>query len=268
MAFLECQFHSDVLGRACGMNVILPQQARTQIGMGSSSGAGKNGFPVLYLLHGLSDNHTIWSRRTSIERHVADYGIAVVMPDGGRGFYTDAHAGERWWTFLSEELPSIVAGLFPISTRREETWAAGLSMGGYGALKLALRRPDRFAGAAGLSSVADIRHWLGLCDAQKTPGVDAEMNRIFGSPDDLAVDGNDLFALAEQAMKAPQVPRLWMACGTEDFLYDDNRALRDHLRQLNWPEFHYEEGPGSHTWEFWDARIQHVLRDFFGTLNQ
>ena len=140
MAFLQCSFHSDVLGRACSMNVILPQKVTTQIGM-TSSGGGNRRYPVLYLLHGLSDDHTIWSRRTSIERYAAEYELAVVMPDGERGFYTDMMQGPRYWTMLTEELPAIAASFFPISTRREDTYVAGLSMGGYGALKCALRLP-------------------------------------------------------------------------------------------------------------------------------
>lgn len=136
MAFIQCGFHSDVLGRACAMNVILPQKVKTQIGM-ASSGSGRKDYPVVYLLHGLSDDHTIWSRRSSIERYAAEYEVAVVMPNGERGFYTDMVEGYRYWTMLSEELPEIVCNLFPVSPRREDTFAAGLSMGGYGALKLA-----------------------------------------------------------------------------------------------------------------------------------
>ena len=112
MAFIQCSFHSDVLGKACSMNVLLPQKVTTQIGM-TSSGSRKD-LPVLYLLHGLSDDHSIWMRRTSIERYAASYPLAVVMPDGGRSFYTDMKYGSKYWTFLSEELPEIVCSLFPV----------------------------------------------------------------------------------------------------------------------------------------------------------
>lgn len=202
MAFIQCGFHSDVLGRACAMNVILPQKVKTQIGM-ASSGSGRKDYPVVYLLHGLSDDHTIWSRRSSIERYAAEYEVAVVMPNGERGFYTDMVEGYRYWTMLSEELPEIVCNLFPVSPRREDTFAAGLSMGGYGALKLALRRPDRYAGAVGLSSVTDIRARMESAD-WKTMG--RELNNIFGSASDLIPRGNDLFELAAKAVNAPETP--------------------------------------------------------------
>ncbi len=106
MALIHCNFFSDVLGKCCGINVIIPQKAQRQIGMTSSG--GKRIYPVLYLLHGLSDDYTIWQRRTSIERYAAAYDLVIVMPDGGRSFYTDMKHGGKYWTFLSEELPKLV----------------------------------------------------------------------------------------------------------------------------------------------------------------
>src|SRR5215216_920350 len=131
MAHLRCDFFSETLSLSTTMTVILPQQTSTQIGM---TGAQREGPPpVLYLLHGLSDDDTIWLRRTSIERYVAPLGLAVVMPQVHRSFYTDEAAGGRYWTFLSEELPEIVSRFFWVSTTRADTFVAGLSMGGYGA---------------------------------------------------------------------------------------------------------------------------------------
>src|SRR5213080_4930690 len=136
------------------MTVLLPQRTTTQIGM--AGGGSDEPPPVLYLLHGLSDDDTIWLRRTSIERYVAPLGLAVVMPQVHRSFYTDQASGGNYWTFLSEELPELVGTLFRVSQRREDTFVAGLSMGGYGAVKWALRQPDRFAAAASLSGGLDV----------------------------------------------------------------------------------------------------------------
>jgi S-formylglutathione hydrolase FrmB len=128
-------------------------------------------YPVLYLLHGLSDDYTIWQRRTSIERYVADMEIAVVMPDADTSFYSDMVHGRKYWTFLSEELPEIVHDFFPnISEKREDTFVAGLSMGGYGAYKLALGT-DRFAAAASLSGAVDLPIEL--------DGIDNELFHIY-----------------------------------------------------------------------------------------
>ncbi len=252
MAFIQCSFHSDVLGKACSMNVLLPQKVTTQIGMASSGGRPE--YPVLYLLHGLSDDHSIWMRRTSIERYAANYPLAVVMPDGGRSFYTDMAQGPRYWTFLSEELPEIVAALFPVSRRREDTFAAGLSMGGYGALKLGLRRPDRFAAVAGMSSVADIGAFLNRDMGEEN----GERLRYFGRLDNIPAD-EDLFLLAEKAAAGLVRPKLFQCCGTEDVLYKDNLRLRDHLSKLDF-DYVYHEAPGLHCWEFWDFWIREILK--------
>src|SRR5215207_6612200 len=154
MAHLRCDFFSVALILSTTMTVILPQETSTQIGMASRHRQGLP--PVLYLLHGLSDDDTIWLRRTSIERYVAPLGLAVVMPQVHRSFYTDEAVGGRYWTFLSEELPALVYSFFRLSDRREDTFVAGLSMGGYGALKWALRDPQRFAAASSLSGALDV----------------------------------------------------------------------------------------------------------------
>ena len=104
MALVTCDFFSDVLEVGCSMTVVLPQPTEEQIGV-SEGPVPRTDFPVLYLLHGLSDDDTIWLRRTSIERYVAPLGLAVVMPQVHRSFYTDEAYGGRYWTFISEELP-------------------------------------------------------------------------------------------------------------------------------------------------------------------
>src|SRR5919199_4817483 len=154
MALLRCDFFSDALSLSTSMTVILPQQTSTQIGLVGA--VGDEPPPVLYLLHGLSDDDTIWLRRTSIERYVAPLGLAVVMPQVHRSFYRDEAYGGKYWTFVSEELPELVRRFFRVSQTRDDTFVAGLSMGGYGALKLALRQPERFAAAASLSGALDV----------------------------------------------------------------------------------------------------------------
>jgi putative tributyrin esterase len=256
MAFFNCNFHSDILGTACSMNVIIPQQSSTQIGMASSG--GRKTYPVLYLLHGLSDDQTIWSRRTSIERYVANMNLIVVMPTVNRGFYTDMVAGAKYWTFISEELSAIVKGFFPVSGRREDTFAAGLSMGGYGALKLGLRCPERFAAVAGLSSVTDICGFMALDNRGRDFSM--EMQRIFGSVAEVKGSENDLFHLASRLAQSKQPrPAFFQCCGTEDGLYQDNIKFRNHLTKIKL-DLHYQEAPGDHNWGFWDQYICDVLK--------
>src|SRR3954470_11945662 len=217
MALLRCDVFSEALSLSTSMTVILPQPTRTQIGM--IGGAGEDPPPVLYLLHGLSDDDTIWLRRTSIERYVAPLGLAVVMPQVQRSFYTDEAFGGRYWTFVSEELPELVGRFFRVSQRREDTFVAGLSMGGYGALKLALRQPERFAAAASLSGAVDV---LGLSRSPR-PEDPQLWPRIFGERQAAGSD-DDLFALVSKADPAA-LPALHVSCGTEDELLAANRRF-------------------------------------------
>ncbi|HLI02411.1 MAG TPA: alpha/beta hydrolase-fold protein, partial [Acidimicrobiales bacterium] len=173
-------------------------------------------------------------------------GLAVVMPTVHRGRYTDQAVGYPYWTFLSEELPELMRSFFPLSSAREDNFAAGLSMGGYGAMKWALRRPDFLAAAASLSG------GLNVARDPSRPG----WKGTFESPERLVAEGNDLFDLATKVGDA--CPPLYQWCGTEDGLYEDNLRFRDHCRSLGLP-LTYEEGPGGHDWACWDLMIQRVL---------
>lgn len=250
MALIRCDFFSEVLGLSTSMTVILPQATSGQIGMrGAASATDRH--PTLYLLHGLSDDDSIWVRRTSIERYVAPLGLAVVMPQVHRSFYADEAHGMRFWTFLSEELPALAGAFFPLSHAREDTFVAGLSMGGYGAFKWALRQPERFAAAASLSGALDV------ASLQTDRDLADPVHRAFGAP----VDGtpNDLFwLLKHHAAVGSDIPSLYLACGTEDVLVEGNRrfvaAAEAALAPLT-----VDFGPGEHEWGYWDARIQDVL---------
>ncbi len=255
MARIQCDFFSETLGISTSMTVILPQQTSSQIGMSSVSGGNKH--KTLYLLHGFSDDDTIWSRRTSVERYVAESGIAVVMPNAHTSFYTDMEYGGAYWTFLSEELPALARSFFPLSHAREDNYVAGLSMGGYGAFKWALRRPEMFAAAGSFSGALDI---AGLVkNTEKASPIGRAFQLIFGDKD---VEGSadDLLALVDQAKLAgAEVPRLYQSCGTEDFLYEGNVLFRDKCVERGL-DLSYDEGPGGHTWTYWDEHIQHFLK--------
>ncbi len=255
MAFIQCDFYSDVLGLSTSMNVILPQNTNSQIGMENNASGDR--YPVLYLLHGLSDDHTIWQRRTSIERYVAPLGLAVVMPTVHRSFYTDMEKGYQYWTFISEELPNIARQFFPISGQREDNFVAGLSMGGYGAFKIALSHPDRYAAAASLSGAVDIA--AEVEEIPKDEQLYEEFRLLFGETENVRDSNNDLFHLIKKLKSSKgEQPNLFQCCGTEDFLYDDNIRFRNFCKQEG-IEITYEEEKGSHEWGYWDKKIQRVL---------
>jgi S-formylglutathione hydrolase FrmB len=240
MALLHTHFFSEVLGLQCTMDVLLPQKP------------SRPALPVLWLLHGLSDDHSIWQRRTSIERYADGLDLAVLMPNVHRSFYTDMRHGLPYERFIADELPVIARHLFHLSARREETFVAGLSMGGYGAFKLALKYPGRYAAAASLSGALDMAsRW------ERGERI-GEMELIYGgSPADTP---NDLMFLARRLAADPAQPRprLFQCCGTEDFLLGDNHAFRDQALGLGL-DLVYREAPGNHTWAFWDTHIQQVL---------
>lgn len=233
------------------MTVILPQRTSNQIGLANPGPAALP--PVLYLLHGLSDDHTIWLRRTSVERYVAPLGLAVVMPQVHRSYYTDEAYGSRFWTFLSEELPAVVHTFFRLSQRREDTFVAGLSMGGYGAMKWALREPERFAAAASLSGALDI---AGNTTQRVRPEDPMLTRRLFGDEPVAGTDADLLHLVARADPAALPALRLW--CGTEDGLLGANHTFHDACLKADLPvELHL--GPGDHDWAYWDARISDVL---------
>ncbi len=247
MALISCDFFSDVLEVGTSMTVVLPQATESQIGV--RPGARRTDFPVLYLLHGLSDDHTAWLRYTSIERYASAAGLAVVMPAVHRSFYADEAHGHRYWSFVSEELPRIVAEFFRISTDPADTFVAGLSMGGYGALKHALTHPDRYAAAASLSGVADVAALGGRL--QRT----ALVERVF---DGRIAPENDLFALLEAA-PAGAVPPLYLGCGTEEDLLLPGIERFAAAARAKGVDVTTDFQPGVHEWGLWDRQIADVV---------
>lgn len=258
MAFVQCNCFSEILGVQVTFWAVLPQATVRQIGMKGLARRGKH--PALYLLHGLSDDHTIWMRRTSVERYAASAGLALIMPAVGRSFYTDMVNGYDYWKFISEELPSLAEQFFPLSPRRQDRYVAGLSMGGYGAFKLALSCPERFAAAASLSGALDM---ASRDDKDLAKDLKRDMDLVYGGAQRVRNSKNDLFALARRLARGTKpCPRLYQWCGTEDFLYHQNCAFRDHARRIGL-KLTYEEGPGSHEWRYWDQQIQRVI-EWFG----
>ena len=260
MALAHVDFFSQVLGLCCQADVILPQK---QQGVGQGGADRTGDAPVLWLLHGASDDHTIWQRRTSIERYVAPLGIAVVMPAVQLSFYTNMQSGGRYFDYITQELPEIMRDFFHFSARREDNFVAGLSMGGYGAFKVALSRPEQYAAAASLSGALDINALIRRRAKDPAPNQDPQraklMELIFGNLRKIKGSQHDLLHLLQKNMEEKvKLPALYVTCGTEDFLYADNLTFRDQAARLG-VKLTYHEEPGVHEWGFWDRNIQKVL---------
>lgn len=252
MALFRGVIRSEVLEMDTAINVILPfdRPAEEQ----------ETPCKVLYLLHGLSDNCDAWIRYTAIERYARKKGIAVIMPEVQRSFYLDMKYGLPYASYVAEELPSLCRRMFHISRRWEDTFVAGLSMGGYGAMKCGLSHPGLYAGCASFSGAVDLR---GIIDDRLDSGkLRAEVQAGLGQ--DLALPADcDLFALAETVAQLREAdrPGIFITCGQQDFLHEDNLRFKARLEEIGLG-FEYREWPGEHEWGFWDRSVAEML-DFF-----
>lgn len=226
MALMQIHYFSQALVKMSGMIVAQPDTTGP--------------FRVVYLLHGLSDDYTVWHRRTSIERYADETGLMIVMPDGGRGFYCDQPYGAYEAHIL--ETVAYIDRTFRTIDDPGARGIGGLSMGGYGAMKLGLKYPERFGSVVSHSGAVDL---VNLQDRDI-------MQQIFFAP---VREDDDCFALAARPGRKPA---LRFDCGTEDFLLEGNRAFRDHLVRLGVPHA-YVEFPGGHTWDYWDVHVREAL---------
>ena len=266
MALLHVNYHSAVLRMDTAFSVIMPE---TMQGIGLAGAKERQHYPVLWLLHGRSDDHTIWMRRTSIERYAAPYGIMVIMPEVSYSRYLNMKHGPAYYDFAARELPEVCAALFPrMSRAREDNFIAGLSMGGGGAMWIGLHNPDRYGGICMLSTggIAPLEHlWRGQdngSSAYRKTNLD-----VYGTEDSDSLAGTDydiLRLIRETAEKSPVLPRVYHAMGTEDVRYPVAMTIKDTFLSIpgNPYRYEYHEGPGKHEWEFWDTWI----RRYLGTL--
>ena len=209
--------------------------------------------PVIYLLHGLSDNCTGWTRYTAIERYARDKGAAVIMPEVQRSFYADMALGPNYFTYVSKELPQLCAHFFGLSARREKNYIMGLSMGGYGALKCALTNPKQYAGCASFSAVTEMDSRAARADER----FGKELQAIFGVDRRIPPEAS-LQALLEKR-KAFQLPKFFITCGEQDALYPENCRFAEALEKKG-AAVSFSHWPGDHTWELWDKSVELAVK--------
>lgn len=250
MAFLQCELYSESLRMPTSVSVILPHDFTRDSAPART----------LYLLHGRSHNHSVWQRFTSLERYCQKYHAAVIMPEVNRSFYTDMALGVDYFHYVSEELIWLCEKMFHLSSDPSDRFIAGMSMGGYGCLKIALSNPHAYAQCAAVSAVTDIRQHVRETPVDSPKG--REFQAIFGSLQQIT-DDDDLYVLARRAHNAKRMPQCRFLCGKQDHLYAESHAFFQYMRTVGCP-VEWEEWDGAHTWEFWDTAIEHVLASFFG----
>ncbi len=246
MALLDIKIFSQSLGKQVALSVIMPQIRNKD-----------EKLKVLWLLHGYSDNHTSWIRQTSIERYVNEKNLCVVMPDVDLSYYADMVYGNKYFTYLTKELPEVMCDMFSLSTKRTDNYVAGLSMGGYGALKVALNYPDKYVKCASLSGVPDMKAAFENNDRDIDRKFLCKM--LYGAIDNFDDSINDLKYMVKLRAAENNLPQLYMCCGTEDFLYQNNLGFLAYLKSLGIPVCFEEDDRYGHVWEYWDLKIQRVL---------
>ncbi len=238
-------------GIKVGFNIILP-------GDYAAPASSARRYPVLYLLHGYTDHYPAWVSYTRITEYARGYEEIIVMPEGDDGFYTNNYADPKlgWEDFLIRDLIPYVDGHYRTVVARQGRAVAGLSMGGYGAMKLGLKYPQLFAAAASLSgALASARpEWL---ESLHEDGIRKVIEADFGPSDNPARVSNDPFELVKK-ISLSQLPQLYFSVGESDRLIEDNRKFARLLAELKIP-YQYREVPGPHEWPVWDEQIQVVL---------
>ncbi len=257
MALFEGSFYSWELGMDTQLQLIIPESRIERRERESKK------YRVLYCLHGHSRDHSTYSRYGILEQLLGNSNVIAVIPNGHRSFYVDEYQGYRYFTYLTEELPILLGNLFPISENKEDHYICGFSMGGFGALHAALKKPDYYAGAA-IYSVAsdpfecmDILYDLGL---GKVPDLQSNMERVFGPRDAYHDSKDNLDWLIDHT---ENYPIIYHACGTEDVLYSQNQRLRSHMeKQYPAGRYTYYEGKGFHDWTFWNEQLKKTVEFF------
>jgi len=247
----DFQLDSKLMTRKMPYRVILPANYASE----------KVSYPVVYLLHGLTGHFDNWADRTKLNEYAKNYNYIIVMPEGNNGWYSDSAnvPADKYESYIIQELIPEIERKFRAKTERGNRAIAGLSMGGYGAVKFGFKYPQMFAlvgsfsGALGAASLTE--------KEVGTKGTIAEsINGVFGSSDNANRPANDVFKMAREASadKIKSLPFIYQDCGTEDFLYKNNRDFADLLQEKKIPH-EFREAPGGHDWKFWNSQVKEFL---------
>ena len=253
------RLESKLTGRAMPYHVLLPAGYE-------SPTARATRHPVLFLLHGYTGHYDSWLKLSKLAAHAAPYSLIVVTPEGGNGWYTDSAAvpADKYESYVVEELLPDVARRYRTIDAREGRAVAGLSMGGYGALKFGVKHPGKFALAASMSGAVGAASWNSEADLSNVgPALRRSLFDTFGPPGSPTKNANDLLRLVRDidSTRAAALPFLYLDCGTEDELglLPQNRALADLFVEKRIAH-EYRQLPGKHNWAYWDKQVQEVLR--------
>ncbi|HEV7473657.1 MAG TPA: alpha/beta hydrolase family protein [Pyrinomonadaceae bacterium] len=248
------QFQSKLVGQTLPYIVVLPVNY-------DQPAARSERYPVLYLLHGLTGHYDNWTTRTKLADYAARYSMIIVTPEGNNGWYTDSATvpSDKYESYIIDELiPDVQRRYRTVETRAGRS-IAGLSMGGYGALKFGVKHPELFAFAGSMSGALGAASWTET-ELKGLESVWRTLQPVYGAENSETRAANDLTKLFRElpAARIPALPYVYLDCGTEDALLATNRSFADILLTRKIPH-EYRELPGSHSWSYWNAQVQEVL---------
>jgi len=258
MAIIDVNFYSNKLCRQVTYRAIIPIDGPYW----EKKNQEFKPFKTLYLLHGIMGNYIDWTSYTNIALYANKYNIAVIMPSGDNSFYVDqSDANNSYGEYIGEELVNETRKLFPLSTKKEDTFIGGLSMGGYGALRNGLKYAQTFGSIVALSSGLIMDAVINAKD-EENMGVfnnKSYYQSVFGDLTKLKGSDKDIEELVSNILSEhKELPRIYLAIGTEDFLLEPNRKFHQFLINNN-IEHTYIEDKGIHDWFFWDKYINKSL---------
>lgn len=247
MAVITLNYNSKTIGMHQNITIILPEDD-------SYFEAHKEAKQLksLMLLHGLSSDETTYVRYTSIERYANEHQLAVIMPRVDHSAYSNMAFGHNYYDYILE-VYDYVHQILPLSKDRDDNYIAGHSMGGYGTIKFALNEGDRFSKACPLSAVFDVNLLLNI------DWYDFSPQAIVGNEQDITGTDLDVYHLVDEAIAQQKlIPELLIMCGTEDFLYDDNKQFINYLDDRG-VAYQFKEDRGEHDYAYWDKATKQVI---------
>ena len=249
------QFESKLVGKTLPYNVLLP------VNYNQPDSRTKR-YPVIYLLHGLTGHYTNWLEKTKLVDYTVPYEFIIVMPEGNDGWYTDSATvpTDKYESYILQELIPDVEKRFRASGDAGSRAIAGLSMGGYGALKFGVKYPQQFVFVASMSGALGAASWT-ESDLKGLEFILRSLQSVYGSASSPTRAANDLGRLYRDlpAASIASLPYIYLDCGTEDQLSEVNRDFVAILMTRKIPH-EYRQLPGGHTWTYWDSQVQEVLR--------
>lgn len=256
MALFQIDVFSKSLARCTCFYMILPNDVPPVMSEGNEN--YKRKMKTLFLLHGYSGSSKDWLLGSSINELAVKYNMAVIMPSGDNSFYLDGKGtGSAYGTYVGKELVEYVRKTFNLATDREDTFIGGLSMGGFGAIRTGLYYSETFGKIVALSSALIIDNVKKMNKDFKDAVADYDYYvSVFGSPDQLENSVNNPEYLIKMLKKEnKKIPKIYMACGTEDFLIEENRSFYRFLKEES-IDVEYIESPGTHNWDFWNRYLE------------